>query len=100
MNPYDCLGVSIDTDDESIRAAYLAAVKRWPPEHFPERFTAVNEAYQTIKDADSRLRHLLFDKSTHVSSPMEAVRAHFHAQAQRTPPDWETLKSFLRRCAT
>ncbi|MFC1896061.1 hypothetical protein ACFL0Q_05310, partial [Thermodesulfobacteriota bacterium] len=64
-----------------------------------ERYLARGEAYQTLKDEDSRLRYLLFEKAPGVASPMDAVRSHFVWSDRRTPPDFETLKSFLRRCA-
>jgi curved DNA-binding protein CbpA len=99
MNPYDRLDVATDADDEKIRTAYLAAIKRFPPERFPEQFTAISEAYQTLKDEDSRLRYLLFEKAPGAASPMDAVRSHFVRSDRRTPPDFKTLKGFLRRCA-
>jgi curved DNA-binding protein CbpA len=99
MNPYDRLGIDTDANDETIRKAYLEAVKRFPPERFPERFTAISEAYQVLKDEESRLRYLLFEKTPGVASPMDAVKAHFDWSDRRTPPDFETLKSFLRKCA-
>lgn len=98
MNPYDRLGVATDADDETIRAAYLAAIKRFPPEHYPEQFAAISDAYQTLKDEDSRLRYLLFETATGTASPMDAVRAHFVGSDQRRPPDMETFRRFLRRC--
>jgi hypothetical protein len=30
---------------------------------------------------------------------MDAVKAHFDWSDRRTPPDFETLKGFLRKCA-
>ena len=99
MNPYDRLGIETDADDQTVRSAYLEAIKRFPPERFPERFTAISEAYQALKDEDSRLRYLLFEKAPGVASPMDAVRSHFGWDDRRTPPDFETLKGFLRKCA-
>ena len=98
MNPYDRLDVATDADDETIRAAYLAAIKRFPPERYPEQFTAINEAYQALKDEDSRLRHLLFETAPGAASPIDAVRTHFVNSNQRRPPDMETFKRFLRNC--
>lgn len=100
MNPYDRLGIATDANDETIRSAYLEAIKRFPPERFPERFTAISEAYQALKDEDSRLQYLLFEKAPGAASPMEAVKSHFDWSDRRTPPDFETLKGFLRRCAS
>jgi curved DNA-binding protein CbpA len=99
MNLYDRLAVATDADDETIRNAYLAAIKRFPPDRFPQRFTAISEAYQALKDEDSRLRYLLFGKEPGAAAPMDAVRSHFDWSDRRTPPDFDTLKDFLRRCA-
>jgi curved DNA-binding protein CbpA len=99
MNPYDLLGVAPDADDKAVRDAYLKAVKRFPPEHCPEQFSAVNEAYQTIKDEESRLRHILFNTRSTVTSPMDAVRQHFSIGHRRVPPDHQTLMHTLQRYA-
>ena len=61
MNPYDILGVPPEADDGTIRSAYLDAIKRFPPERYPERFTAISEAYQALRDEKSRLHYELFD---------------------------------------
>lgn len=99
MNPYDILGVASDADDIAIRKAYLKAVKRFPPEHFPEQFSSVSEAYQTLKDEDSRLRYILFNTQSSVASPMDAVRQHFTLRSRRIPPDHKTLMHTLRKYA-
>ena len=99
MNPYHILGLTSDADDEAIRNAYLEAVKRFTPEHSPEQFSAVNEAYQTIKDEESRLRYLLFNTQSTVESPLEAVRQHFSWRRRRLPPDYKTLLNTFRKYA-
>lgn len=99
MNPYDILSVAPDADDIAVRKAYLEAVKRFAPEHCPEQFSAVNEAYQTIKDEESRLHYILFNTQSTVSSPMDAVRQHFKWHRRRIPPDYETLMRTLQKYA-
>jgi curved DNA-binding protein CbpA len=99
MNPYDILGVRPETDDATVRRAYLEGIKRFPPERFAERFAAISEAYQALKDENSRLKYELFSKKPGVASPLEAVVRHFAWSDRRTPPDFETLKNKLRDCA-
>ena len=99
MNPYDLLGVAPDADDSAVRKAYLEAVKRFPPEHCSEQFSAVNQAYQTIKDEESRLRYLLFNTQSTIVSPMDAVRQHFSRHRRRIPPDYKTLVNTLQKYA-
>jgi curved DNA-binding protein CbpA len=99
MNPYDILGVPADAQDETIRKAYLEGIKRFSPERCPQRFAAISEAYQALKDENSRLQYELFNKKSAVASPMEAVVRHFAWNGQRTPPEFETLKNQLRHFA-
>lgn len=99
MNPFDIMGVSPDADDKAIRNAYLEAVKRYPPERCPEQFSAVNEAYQKIKDEESRLRYILFNTLSTATSPMDAVRQHFSRSRRRIPPDHKSLMRSLRKYA-
>ena len=57
MNPYQLLGIPDDTDDdETIRTAWLEAVRRFPPEQHAERFARIREAYEMIRDRESRYR--------------------------------------------
>jgi curved DNA-binding protein CbpA len=60
-DPYEVLGLPADSDDEAIRRRYLELVRRFSPEHHPERFAAVRAAYESLRDLDTRLRHRLFE---------------------------------------
>jgi hypothetical protein len=42
-----------DAGPEAVRQAYVRLVRRYPPEHFPEKFIELREAYQqlTLDDA-------------------------------------------------
>lgn len=62
-NPYHVLGVGPEDTDETIRQAYLAAVRRNPPDRCPQEFQRIATAYERIKDEESRLALLLFDPS-------------------------------------
>jgi curved DNA-binding protein CbpA len=37
-DPYTVLGLPPDSDDDTIRRRYLELVRRFPPEHHPEKF--------------------------------------------------------------
>jgi curved DNA-binding protein CbpA len=99
MNPYLVLGLPPDADDQRIRQAYLDAVKAAPPDHEPERFQAVSQAYEAIKDADRSIKHRLFTQTSAAASPMDAFLDFARLEAPRRPPAFETLKTFLRDCA-
>jgi DnaJ-class molecular chaperone len=60
-DPFETLGLPATADDAAIRARYLELVRRWPPEHAPERFAAVRAAFEEIRDRDTRLKRRLFD---------------------------------------
>src|SRR5213080_1093454 len=60
-DPYAVLGLSTDSDDETIRRRYLELVRQFSPEHHPERFAAVRAAYEQLRDLNTRLRYRLFE---------------------------------------
>ncbi|MBI4602566.1 MAG: J domain-containing protein [Planctomycetes bacterium] len=62
-NPYRVLDVPDGADDQEVRAAYLALVRRFPPERAPEEFGRLRAAYAALRDARSRLRFFLFEPS-------------------------------------
>ncbi len=61
--PFEILDVPVDADDEQIKSAYLQAVRRWPPEKYPEQFQRVRRAYEKIASRRDRLAFMLFDTS-------------------------------------
>jgi curved DNA-binding protein CbpA len=99
MNPYEILGVSPQDDDAAVRNAYLALLRRFPPERHPNRFVDINRAYEAIKDTDSRLRHALFPDAPAERTPFEAALRHFTRSGERAPLDFETFRKYLQECA-
>jgi curved DNA-binding protein CbpA len=61
VDPYAILGLPPDCDDEAIRRRYLELVRRFSPEHHPEKFAAIRAAYDSLRDLDARLRYRLFE---------------------------------------
>lgn len=59
-SPYQLLGVSQQATDAEIKQAYLQQVKHNPPDRDQQRFQQIQQAFETIKDQDSRLRYGLF----------------------------------------
>jgi curved DNA-binding protein CbpA len=55
------LGLPADSDDEAIRRRYLELVRQFPPEHHPQKFAQVRQAYEQLKDLNTRLRFRLFE---------------------------------------
>ena len=62
-DPYRQLGVPETADDDTIRAAYLAAIRACPPERDRQRFEQVRAAFEAIASEPRRLAHGLFDTS-------------------------------------
>jgi curved DNA-binding protein CbpA len=61
FDPWEVLGLSADCDDETIRRRYLELVRQFPPEQHPERFAVIRQAYDNLRDLDTRLRYRLFE---------------------------------------
>ena len=58
-SPWSILGVSLDADDEQIRAAYLRRVKEHPPDRSATEFEKIRDAYDQLKDPYRRARYLI-----------------------------------------
>ncbi|MBF0245015.1 MAG: DnaJ domain-containing protein [Planctomycetes bacterium] len=58
--PYAVLDVIEDADDEQIKKAYLAMVRRYPPERCPDEFQKVYAAYELIRTEENRIAYRLF----------------------------------------
>ncbi len=60
-DPYAVLGLPPDSNDETIRRRYLELVRRYSPEHHPERFASIRSAYEALRDRTTRVRYRLFE---------------------------------------
>jgi len=56
-NYYEILGIASDALAIDIKKAYFTAVRKYPPERFPEEFKKIREAYDTLFDPDSKLEY-------------------------------------------
>ncbi len=98
-NPYHILGVAADADDQTIRQAYLKAVKEYSPDSQPKRFQILSDAYAQIKDQTSRHRHILFSQECPADSPLDAlIRFGSHCR-QFEPLPLDAMKEFLTTVA-
>jgi curved DNA-binding protein CbpA len=94
-DPYRQLGVPETADDETIRAAYLAAIRACPPERDRVRFEQVRAAYEAISTEPRRHAHALFD--TQVPTAQDVLEALMGAGWRPGPPSaaalWRVLGS-------
>lgn len=100
MHPYHTLNVSLDADSETIRQAYLAAIRRHPPEREPERFRLIGQAYATIKSEDARCRREIMisgEQRPGFHSPLEAVAVFWQTDLDPKPPTEQEFLTFLRQ---
>ena len=56
---YKLLRVAKNASPEDVRNAYVRLVRRYPPEHFPEKFARLREAYQQLNLSDDFLKAVL-----------------------------------------
>ncbi len=54
--PYLTLAVAETATSGEIREAYLRAARAHPPDREPQRFQAIHEAYERIRDEEARAR--------------------------------------------
>jgi curved DNA-binding protein CbpA len=66
-DPFQTLGLAPDADDDAIRRRYLELVRENPPERAPEKFAAIRDAYEQLKDAETRLKKRLFELDKNLS---------------------------------
>src|ERR1700691_6016383 len=90
IDPYEVLGLSVDSDDDAIRRRYLELVKQFSPEHHPEKFASIRQAYESLKDLDTRLRYRLFEagKNESIETLIEELQC-------RTPRRRQSLSTLL-----
>ena len=89
-DPYAVLGLPADSDDETIRRRYLELVRQFSPEHHPEKFAAVRQAYESLRDLNTRLRYRLFEAGKN-----ESVEAIIEEITCRTPRRRISLQALL-----
>ena len=94
-DPYRILGVTYDTDDETIRKAWLEKVRRYPPEISPERFKIYREAYDAISTSAKRLQLYLFSDVCYYDSPVETLTKELEEPGRRTPPPPAMMHSLI-----
>jgi curved DNA-binding protein CbpA len=94
VDPYTVLGLAADSDDETIRRRYLELVRQHSPERQPEKFAAIREAYESLRDLDTRLRYRLFEAGQNEN--VDALIEEISCQTSRRRVSLESLLSLIK----
>jgi curved DNA-binding protein CbpA len=94
-DPYAVLNLPPDSDDEAIRRRYLELVKQFSPEHHPEKFAAIRQAYESLRDLNTRLRYRLFEAGKRET--VEAIIEELACRSTRRRVSLQTLLSLHRK---
>ncbi len=89
------LGLSPDSDDDTIRRRYLQLVREFSPEQHPEKFAAIRQAYENLRDLNTRLRYRLFEAGKNES--VEALIEEVTCRSTRRRVSLETLLAAIKR---
>ncbi|MDR1978807.1 MAG: DnaJ domain-containing protein [Synergistaceae bacterium] len=68
---YELLRVSREAGPEEVRQAYVRLVRRYPPEHFPEKFASIRRAYQQLTLDDDFIQEVFSSARGGYSTPLE-----------------------------
>jgi curved DNA-binding protein CbpA len=90
-DPYQVLGLPPGSDDEAIRRRYLELVRQFPPVRHPDRFAAVRQAYESLRDLNTRLRYRLFEAGRNDS--VDAIIEELSCRTTRRRLSLESLLS-------
>ena len=87
--------VPADSDDTAIRRRYLELVKKFQPEHHPEKFAAIRAAYESLRDLTTRVRHRLFEAGKNES--LDSIIEELECPTSRRRVSLQTLLSLIRK---
>lgn len=92
-DPHVILRLPPDADDETIRRRYLELVRRFSPEHHPEKFAAIRAAYERLRDRNARVRYRLLEAGR--KETIEAIVEEIACRSSRRRVSLKTLLSVL-----
>ncbi len=94
-DPHVVLNLPADVDDETIRRRYLELVRRYSPEHHPEKFAAIRAAYERLRDRSARVRYRLLEAGR--KETIEAIVEEIACRNSRRRVSLKTLLNVLTK---
>ncbi len=91
--PFAILDIPEDSDDDGVRKAYLAKVRCYPPERFPEEFKQIRQAYEQLASEKDRLTFKLFYRK--LPEPVDIVALFIEKKSAQKRPSVEDLQRTL-----
>ncbi len=90
-DPYQVLGVEMNSDPETIRARYLKLVHQFPPERHPREFSEIRQAYEILRDPVVSLEKRLFD--LHMADTFDTLLERERGRSVQRPVPTDVLLS-------
>lgn len=90
-DPYEVLGLGSSATPAEIRDRYLKLVRAHPPERDPEKFAAIHEAYDQLRDPVVSLENRLFSLTW--SETLEDLLAEEERRVSERPVPTDVLLS-------
>jgi DnaJ-class molecular chaperone len=84
-DPFVVLGLDETASDETVREAYVAAIRISPPDRDPEGFRRARDAYEQLRDPEKRLDLRLFGPTPLADLP--ALAETFPEERRHVGPD-------------
>jgi len=99
MNPYLVLDLPPEAGDGEVRSAYQRLLRKYPPEHRPEQFQKIQEAYSLLRTSRDRHRWNLLHLKDRRTGPIEALEEFARLPAKMRPPGAKPFLALLKSCA-
>jgi curved DNA-binding protein CbpA len=90
-DPHAILGLAPGASEAEVRRRYLELVRQNPPDRAPQRFAAIHEAYQRLRDPVVRLESALFDVES--AETLAAIVADVRRRLRKARIPTQTLLS-------
>lgn len=99
MNPFLVLDLPPDANDGDVRSAYQRLLRKYPPEHRPEQFQQIQEAYGLLRTSHDRWQWKLLHLKASRTGPVEALEEFARLPAKLRPPGAKPFQALLKSCA-